>query len=112
MSIASIPAGQQLVLTDVDWPTYLRLQKTLEKRHLRLTYDRGALEIMTLSPIHECYKKLLGRMVEALTEELGLPLASFGSTTLKRKPKRRGLESDDCYWIQSEPKIHGKVTID
>jgi Uma2 family endonuclease len=81
-------------------------------RRLRITYDRGSLEIMTLSPEHECYKKLLGRLIEALTEELGLPLASFGSMTCKRRRRQRGLEPDESYWIASEPLVHGKVTID
>ena len=44
-------------------------------------------------------------MVEALTEELELPLAAYGSLTFKRRRKLRGLEPDECYWIQSEAKV-------
>ncbi|HEV3259471.1 MAG TPA: Uma2 family endonuclease [Gemmataceae bacterium] len=111
MATVQIPSEQRFVLTGVDWPTYGRLLRAFDQRHVRLTYDRGALELMTLSPEHECYKKLLGRLVEALTEELALPLASFGSMTFRRRRKKRGLEPDDCYWIASEPQIHGKVHI-
>lgn len=112
MATVQMPSEQRLLLAGVDWRTYGRMLRVFDKRHLRLTYDRGALEIMTLSPEHECYKKLLGRMVETLTEELSLPVASFGSMTCRRRRKQRGLEPDDCYWIASEPQIHGRVHID
>jgi Uma2 family endonuclease len=112
MSTVRSPIRQRLVLTGVDWPTYRRVLHVFAGRRLRITYDRGNLEITTLSPEHECYKKLLGRLIEALTEELGLPLASFGSMTCKRRRRQRGLEPDESYWIASEPLVHGKVTID
>jgi Uma2 family endonuclease len=112
MATVQTPVGQRFVLAGVDWQTYLRVLRAFDKRHVRITYDRGALELMTLSPEHECYKKLLARLVEALTEELGLPLASFGSMTFRRRRRRRGLEPDECYWIASEPQVHGKIHID
>jgi Uma2 family endonuclease len=99
-------------LYGVDWTSYVRLLRALGERPIRVTYDRGALEIMTLGSEHECFRKMLARLVEALSEELGLPLASFGSMTMKRRPKKRGFEPDQCYWIASEPLIHGKVKID
>jgi hypothetical protein len=40
---------QQMVLRDVDWPTYTRLLGIFAKRPaIRLTYDRGTLETTTL----------------------------------------------------------------
>ena len=32
--------------------------------------------------------------------------------TFKRRKRRRGLEPDECYWIQSEPMVRGKDKID
>src|SRR5207244_659524 len=61
---------------------------------------------------HECYKRLISRLVEVLTEEMALPLAGFGSMTFKRRKRRRGLEPDECYWIVNEPKVHGRIHID
>jgi Uma2 family endonuclease len=112
MSAASTPSGQQLVLGDVSWRSYERLLRVFDDRHLRITYDRGALEIMTLSPEHERFKCLLSYLILVLVEELGWNMASFGSMTFKRKKKRRGLEPDECYWIQSEPMVRGKDKID
>jgi Uma2 family endonuclease len=83
-----------------------------DQRAVRLTYDRGLLEFMTLSHEHEALDRLLGRLIVVLTEELGLPLRSGGSTTLRRRKRRRGLEPDECYWIAHEPLIRQKDVID
>src|SRR5436189_294631 len=100
--------GGQLLLDGVAWRNYLRLLRALDDRHLRITYDRGALEIMTLSPEHERFKHLLAYFILVLVEELGWYMASYGSMTFKRRRRKRGLEPDECYWIQSEPLVRGK----
>jgi len=43
------------VLYNASWKEYGRVLHALQDRHLRLTYDRGVLEIMTLSFGHERY---------------------------------------------------------
>lgn len=104
---------QRLRLTDVDWETYLTVGEALKDRpSLRLTYDRGNLEFMTTSPEHEIYKKLLGRMIETLAEEQGRPLATGGNMTFRRKDLQRGMEPDDCFWIDNEARMRGKFTWD
>ncbi len=103
MSTVEISRPQRLVLYGEPWQAYVRLLHLFdERRHLRITYDRGALEIMTLSPEHEQWKHLIGRLIIAITEELGLPLVGYGSMTMKRRKKLRGLEPDECFWIQNE----------
>jgi Uma2 family endonuclease len=112
MPSVPVATGRQLVLDGVSWRTYLRLLRAFDDRHLRLTYDRGDLEIRTLSPEHERFKHLLGLLVGVVVEELGWNMAGFGSMTFKRSQQRRGLEPDECYWIQSESQVRGKDTID
>jgi Uma2 family endonuclease len=107
-TIAKPRAGQVFRLSGVDWETYVRLRNALGDRSgVRMTYDRGELEIMAPSFEHEDFADFLGRMVVILTEEFGLPLRHGGSTTLKRRGKRRGLEPDRCYWIANESKVRG-----
>jgi Uma2 family endonuclease len=111
--LRTVPATQRLLLTGVDWLTYRRLDRALTgRRGLRLTFDRGRLEIMTLSPEHERVKHLLRRLIEALSEELKLSIAGFGSMTFKRRRKLRSIEPDECYWIAHEPQVRGKDHID
>src|SRR5260221_2335833 len=106
MPTAEISRPQRFVLYGEPWEPYVRLLRMFDdRRHLRITYDRGALEIMTLSSEHEQWKRLIARLIVALTEELGLPIAEYGSMTMKRRKKQRGLEPDDCFWIQNEAQV-------
>jgi Uma2 family endonuclease len=104
------PAVQQqrIVLDNISWHTYETFLREFDERPLRITYDEGILEIMTLSFGHENLGWFLGRLIAVLTLELELPLVGGGSTTLKRKLKLKGLEADDCFWIKNAAKMRGK----
>jgi Uma2 family endonuclease len=106
-----IPERQRLILDNVSWDEYTRLLRSFEGRHLRLTYDRGRLEIMTLSYEHENHGEFLGRMIVKLTEELNLPIRGGGSTTFRKRKKKKGLESDNCYWIAHEAAVRNLKVI-
>src|SRR5690242_9633387 len=88
-------------LSGISWQTYENLLIELSaSRRLRLTYNRGNLEIIVPSPEHERYKKIMGRFVETLSEELEISLEPLGSTTFKR-PELRGVEPDECFYIRN-----------
>ncbi len=113
MSTVRSPIEQRFVLYGVPWRTYERLLRAFADRPgVRLTYDRGTLELMTLSHLHENQGYLLARLVDAVTEELNLPVKGGGSTTFRRRKKLRGLEPDSCYWIASEALVRGKDRLD
>jgi Uma2 family endonuclease len=101
-------AEQRVVLRGLDWEIYETLLHHLEGQPIRLTYDRGDLELMSPSAEHEEFGNLLGRMVETLTEELRLPCIGAGSTTWRKKLKDRGLEPDECYYLESVTRLRGK----
>jgi Uma2 family endonuclease len=102
-----------IVLQNVSWATYEALIHDLEPEPgKRLTYDKGVLEIMVPLPPHESYKRKLGRLVEATTEEAGTEIRSLGSTTWRREDLLKGLEADECYYIQNERAVRGKSEID
>lgn len=105
--------SQPIVLQGISWTTYQSLIQDLESQPgKRLTYNQGILEIMAPLPPHERYKRILGRLVEVATEELGLEIASLGSTTWSRPDLQKGLEADECYYLQHELAIRGKTDID
>src|SRR5207244_4328204 len=113
MATVQHPAEQRLLLYGVSWQEYGRTLRALAERpSLRLTYDRGTLELMTLSLEHESIVRFFNLLILALTLELGLPLKGGGSTTFRRRRRRRGLEPDECYWIANEPLVRGKDKID
>ena len=113
MTATLIQSPDRVILQDISWQTYQSLVEDFERQpSIRLTYDRGTLEIrMPLDP-HETYKKLLGRLIEAATEELDLEIRSLGSRTCDRQDLARGLEPDQCYYIQNEPLVRGIEQID
>ncbi|MBD2345913.1 Uma2 family endonuclease [Anabaena subtropica] len=99
-------------LSGISWQTYENLLVELSaSRRLRLTYNRGNLEIMLPSPEHEIYKKVLGRFVETLSEELNVKIQPLGSTTFKH-PELSGAEPDECFYIKNINLIKGKTRID
>lgn len=104
--------AQQLLLHNVSWKDYDALLRILDGRHLRLTYDRGNLEIMTLSPEHERYKNLIRRFIEFLAEDTNLPYINLGSTTFQRRELKRGLEPDECYYFRNYQRVCGLKRID
>ncbi|MGK7875047.1 MAG: Uma2 family endonuclease [Xenococcaceae cyanobacterium] len=110
------PATQivnRVLLSNISWQTYEALVRDLEAQPgTRLTYDRGMLEIMTPLIPHEKNKKLIGRLVENLTAELDIEICSLGSLTCKREDLKRGLEPDQCYYIQNELVVRNLSEID
>jgi Uma2 family endonuclease len=103
----------RVVLKGISWTTYEALSQDLASEPgKRLTYDRGMLEIMVPPPPHEGYKKLMGRLVEVITEETETEIRSLGSTTWRRDDLRQGLEADECYYIQHEQAVRGKAELD
>jgi Uma2 family endonuclease len=112
MTAVMSPPKEQIILKGIHWETYQSLVRDLEAQpSKRLTYDNGVLEIRMPLPPHERYKKWLGRLVEIITEELGIEIASLGSCTWSREDLQKGLEPDECYYIQNEAVVRGKETI-
>jgi Uma2 family endonuclease len=102
---------ERVVLNHIQWSTYEQLLEDLGDDRCRHVYDRGTLEIMALSQDHERIRCVLGRLLEALTEELGLAILSLGSTTMRRRDLQRGIEPDECYYIQNEGQVRRKRKI-
>ncbi len=98
-------------LSGISWQTYETLLAEIGDRQIRLTYNRGNLEIMVPSPEHERFKTIMGRFVETLAEELDVRIEPLGSTTFKR-PELSGTEPDECFYIQNLSAVKGKKRID
>ena len=102
-----------VILNNIRWETYQYLvQDSEEQPNKRLTYDRGILEIMTPLPEHEVYKKLIDRFVLVMVEEMNKEMRSLGSCTWSRQDLKQGLEPDECYQINHEEAVRGKLNID
>ena len=105
------PPDEIIRLSGISWNTYEALLEELSHRRLRLTYNRGNLEIMAPSPEHELSKEVLGRFIETIAEELEVSIYPLGSTTFK-KIKLSGAEPDKCFYIQNIAAVQGKKRLD
>jgi Uma2 family endonuclease len=113
MGAVTLPRDEQhIVVSNVDWDTYLLFSDRIGERNIRCNYNGVDLELMTISPEHERAKSLLARLLEALTEEMDIDIAGFGSMTCRRQDQGQGFEPDECYWIEHEPQVRGRDDID
>ena len=105
----TVPPGHRVLLSNVSWQEFEAILKDLgEHRSSRVAYDKGTLEIMTPLPEHETNKVLIGDLVKILLEELDIKFWPLGSTTFKNEEMVKGIEPDDCFYIQNEAAVRGK----
>jgi Uma2 family endonuclease len=104
--------GQRFVLSCVPWGAYEQILDALGEHHLRITYDRGALELMSPLPPHEVYKIAFSRLLLALAVELRFNFRDLGSTTFRREDLERGLEPDECFYLGSAARVRDWRRID
>jgi Uma2 family endonuclease len=111
--IDRLPGNSTLILRDVAWDDYEALLAAIgEAPGLRVSYDEGTLQIMTLSPKHESYSRLLERLIDRLSARLGIEILFFGASTMKRRGPTKGTEPDACFYVQSAAAIGPKIDID
>lgn len=109
----TVPPGQRVLLSNVSWQEFEAILEDLgEHRASRVAYDNGTLEIMTPLPEHETNKELVSDLVKALLEELDVEFCSLGSTTFKNQEMNKGIEPDNCFYIQNEAAVRGKNRLD
>ena len=108
-----VQPGQRIQLQDVVWSEFEAILDELgDKRACRIAYSDGILEIRMPSPKHEKAKVLIGDRVKILLEELDLDNECFGSSTFKRQDMAKGIEPDDCFYIENSARMIGKDRID
>jgi len=91
-----------VVLHGVEWKTYCALRELFDGPGVRMTYLKGALEIMSPSRRHEGYKTRIARLIELFALERDVHLLGYGSTTFKKALDERGLEPDECYVLDRD----------
>jgi Uma2 family endonuclease len=103
---------ERFLLSGISWSFYQAFCDELEGRRVRLSYDRGSLEIMITKRPHEFYKTLLARIVEQTLLFFNIPVASGGSMTFQREDLEKGIEPDECWWIANEAVVRGRDELD
>ncbi len=112
MATAQVRSEDSLRLSCIPWRAYLALSDALAERPIRITYDRGEMEIRSPSFMRGVRKTVIRRLIETLTEVLDIGVMGGGSTTFRRVDFERALEPDECYWIQHEAQVRNLEEID
>jgi Uma2 family endonuclease len=86
--------------------------KMVGDQPVRLTYDKGDIELMSPLPKHERKKSLLGQFVRILAREFHIPVMPTGSATWSREDLDRGLEADESFYLGDLDRIADPDNID
>lgn len=98
-----------ILLSGVSWRQYEQfLNDFEEKAGWHLAYDDGNLEIMPPLAEHETPSRTIDLIVYVYSTHFDLTIEALGSTTFRRKLKKKGVEPDACFYVQSADKIIGK----
>jgi len=112
LSQLEIPAGNQLLLRNVDWESFEQLLEELgDNRGTRLSFSDNTVEIMAPMAVHEDDKSMISDLIKTMLDEMGIEFRALASTTFKNKQMTQAVEPDECFYIQNETKIRGKNRI-
>jgi len=108
-----LPPGATVTFHDVSWDEYEELIEDLgEAAGLRVSYNDGTLEIMTVSSAHESYATFINRLISHLSFRLRMNIRFFGSATMRTRKKKKGSEPDACFYVHSASIIGNRMQID
>jgi Uma2 family endonuclease len=111
--LTAAATAEKHIYYGVSWDTYLQLLEELgDDSGVRLTFNRGVLEIMSPKRLHEQITRLIDMVVTLLAFELGLNVDNCGAMTLRVASAERGGEPDSCFYIANEATVRGVDEID
>jgi Uma2 family endonuclease len=112
-AIEHLPDGAMLRLEDISWDEYEQLLDQLAQwPGMRVSYDRGRVEIMSPSFQHEKFIAFISGMGRILAEEMDLTVEAAGATTYKQESLLKGSEGDESFYVKNARAIIGKHRID
>jgi Uma2 family endonuclease len=102
----------RVILRRVGWDGYQSILKMVGDQPIRMTYDRGDVELMSPLPKHERKKSLLGQLVRILAREFGVPVMPMGSTSWSREDLDKGLEADESFYLGDLERVRDPDNVD
>ena len=112
-TVSRLPEDTVVIWHQVSWGEYEELlERVGEASGLRISFDNGTLQAMTLSAEHEKYTRFIENMVGAVRLRLRVRILSFGSTTMKKPKEGKGNEPDACFYVQSAAALGNRIRLD
>jgi Uma2 family endonuclease len=96
------PQGETRIrIPNASWSLYEAFVKNLPERSaIRTAFDGRDMEIIVKGPVHDHFARLLELFVMAVAGALGIRIKPQGETTWIRPEIERGIEADNCYYLQ------------
>ena len=105
------PQNDVILLHGVTWEQYCDCRHDPANNGVRMYYADGVLLLMTVGYLHERIRTLISLLLSDWLESAAIPVISAGQWTLRQALKKRGLESDSCFYISNLHKVEGKTEI-
>lgn len=111
--IERLPPDGALTQHRFTWEEYEELLHVLgDSKGRRVSYNNGTLQIRSPSQKHEKCARLIEQLVGMLSLRLRIRVLSYGSSTIKRRSKQKGVEPDACFYVQNATLVGTKEEID
>jgi Uma2 family endonuclease len=112
-AVEHLPDDSILVIHDVAWNEYEQLLHDLERwPGMRVSYNKGRLEIVSPSKKHEKIKSFIHDLVAVFCEEKQVRMENLGAATFRREPDAHGVEPDVCFYVTNLDRIIGVDDMD
>ena len=100
---ATATGETRILVPDATWALYESFVNNLpESTPIRTAFDGRKMEIMVTGPVHDHFADRLDHFIKTVAGSLGILILSLGETTWIRPELARGIESDNCYYLDSE----------
>ena len=111
--VSQLPEDAWVTFHDVSWDEYEELLEQVgEAPGLRISYDNGSLQVMTISSEHEKYSEFISSLVGIIRLRLRINILEFGSATMRKRKRKKGNEPDACFYVQTAPLIGNRIQLD
>lgn len=111
--LTAVATAEKHIYYGVSWDTYLQLLDELgDDSGVRMTFNRGVLEIMSPKRLHEQITRLVDMVVTLLAFESEVNVDNCGAMTLRVASEERGGEPDSCFYVANEAAVRGVDEID
>lgn len=111
--VSQLPPATDVTFHNASWEDYEELLGQVgEASGLRINYDDGELQVMTLSAEHEKYTRFFEKIATLISVRLRINILSFGSATMKKSKRLAGKEPDACFYVQTADALGNKIQLD
>jgi len=100
--LTDVIPGKSKILYGVSWEDYLEItENLLEETHIKTSFNRGVLKIMSLGFRHDNKSRFLHNLITATSLALRVRTIPAGSMSLISNRVRKGADPDESYYIQN-----------